>query len=486
MSISGSLSNALSGLTAAARAADVVSSNVANALTPGYGRRELELSARSIAGVGAGVKVDGVSRDVDQLVLADRRLADAGAAEAEQYAAFNLKLEDAIGLPGDLNSLNGRIAALEAALTEAASRPDSDARLQATVDAADALAMKFNATSDAIQSLRKDADTGIAQQVDLLNDRLTKIADLNAQIRRHQGAGHETAALIDQRQALVDDIAEIVPLRVVGRDFGEIAIYTQSGATLLDGKASQIGFTQTGTIVPEMTYSGGALSGLTINGREVNTGAGYSPISGGRLAALFHQRDDLAQQAQTSLDALARDLTERFQSPLVDPTLALGDPGLFTDEGGAVLAANEIGLSARLSLNALVDPGQPGGAAWRMRDGLGATAVGLSGDATVLNALAQTLSQARIPASGQFGGAARSASGLASEFLSVVSAARQGAEADHSFARAKADTLLGAQLADGVDTDAELQRLLLIEKAYAANAKVIQTVDDLLDNMLRL
>ena len=43
MSISSALSNALSGLNAVSRAADVVSSNVANAMTEGYGKREIEL-----------------------------------------------------------------------------------------------------------------------------------------------------------------------------------------------------------------------------------------------------------------------------------------------------------------------------------------------------------------------------------------------------------------------------------------------------------
>ena len=53
MSISGSLSSALSGLTAASRAAEVVSNNVANAQTEGYGKREIELSSRILGGAGA-------------------------------------------------------------------------------------------------------------------------------------------------------------------------------------------------------------------------------------------------------------------------------------------------------------------------------------------------------------------------------------------------------------------------------------------------
>ena len=48
MSLTGALSNALSGLTANTRAAGIVSANISNALTEGYGRRSLEISPNRI------------------------------------------------------------------------------------------------------------------------------------------------------------------------------------------------------------------------------------------------------------------------------------------------------------------------------------------------------------------------------------------------------------------------------------------------------
>jgi len=110
MSLSASLANALSGLTASSRRAEVVSSNVANATTEGYGRRELEVAARSIGGTGAGVAVIGVTRHVDAALLSDRRLADAAAGDAGAQSAFLAKIETLIGTPGDAGSLTGRHA----------------------------------------------------------------------------------------------------------------------------------------------------------------------------------------------------------------------------------------------------------------------------------------------------------------------------------------------------------------------------------------
>jgi len=485
MSIAGTLSNALTGLTAASRAAEVVSSNVANATTPGYGRRVLQVSSQSVAGTGAGVRIDGIRRDVDQIILGDRRISDAASGQADQKAKFYVSLESAVGTPDGDGSLSGRIAALEGALVQASSRPDSDARLADVANAAASVQTQFNAISDKIQSLRMDADRTIGGQVDLLNDRLAKIADLNDGIRLQLGAGHDAAALMDQRQVIVDEISGIMPLRVSQRDSGGIAIYTVTGATLLEGKPSTFGFAGTATIVPEMTLAGGALSGLTLNGQPVATSGQYSPIAGGSLSALFAQRDEFAVGAQTQLDAVARDLVERFQDPAVDSTLSAGDAGLFTDGGAAFDASNEIGLSSRLLLTPLVDPAQ-GGALWHLRSGLGASAPGDAGNATLLNALANTLSERRSPASGTFSSVSRSASGLVGEYLSFVGSARQSAEADQSYAHAKSDALSAAVLADGVDTDQELQNLLSVEKAYAANARVIQTVDKLLQTLLSI
>lgn len=42
------------------------------------------------------------------------------------------------------------------------------------------------------------------------------------------------------------------------------------------------------------------------------------------------------------------------------------------------------------------------------------------------------------------------------------------------------------ELADGVDTDAELQRLILVEQAYAANARIIEVVDEMMNDILRI
>jgi flagellar hook-associated protein 1 FlgK len=80
----------------------------------------------------------------------------------------------------------------------------------------------------------------------------------------------------------------------------------------------------------------------------------------------------------------------------------------------------------------------------------------------------------------------RSASGLAADLLSRVSAERQRADVALTQSEAKQQALQALELQDGVDTDHEMQELLLIEQAYAANAKVVKAVDDMIKQLLGL
>lgn len=482
MSMSASLANALSGLSAASRAAEVISANVSNSQTEGYGRRELQLASRVIGGNGAGVAVVGVTRNVDEQIISDRRLADASLGLHTTEADFFRNYETFLGLPDDPASLSGRITQFESALLEAASRPDSEARLSSVLSGATGVANKLNGVSDQIQSVRLQSDQEINAAVTMINDSLEKVEQLNINIRKQLSAGYDATALMDQRQQIIDGISEYIPVQQIPRSNGGVALFTPGGAILLDGKAADIGFVPVGTIVPQMTIGTGALSGLSVNGQAIQTGPG-GPLSGGKLSGLFSVRDDLSVVAQERLDAVARDMITRFQDPAVDPTIAASDPGLFTDAGAQFNAAVEIGLSGRIAVNALVDP-TTGGELRRLRDGLGSAIPGDVGNATLLTALVDVLGSARVPASGGFSGVAQTAVGLSALVLSLTNVDLRSAEVDKSFASAQVNNLKQAEFLNGVNTDRELQQLMLVEQAFSANALVMSTIDDMINVLM--
>ncbi len=480
MSITGAMNAAVSGLRAAARGTEIVSNNISNALTPSYGRRGLELSTLSYGATG-GVRIDGIGRQMNEGVVADRRLANAAQQNTQTAVDFFRRLEDVTGIAGDPEGLSGRLATFEEGLIIAASRPDSVERLANSVSDAQRLADGIGRASREVQDMRTNADTQIAQDVSKLNNALEQVEKLNVEILKARSRSNGSPALLDQRQAVLDTIGSIVSINVIPRDNGAIAIYTEGGAILLDVNAAQVGFDQKNIVTEFQSFEAGTLSGLSLNGQDLR----ISALSGGSLGGHFAVRDTHGVQAQTQLDALARDLVERFDDPSLDPTRGAGDPGLFTDSGAAFDPANEVGLSGRLTLNASVDPAA-GGEIWRLRDGMGAIGPGPAGDATLLNDLRAALEVKRIPASGDFSTAPHDTAALFSSFSGLLASTRSGAEQDMTFTAARLTELTQLQLSDGVDTDQELQNLLILEQAYAANARVIQAADEMLETLTRL
>lgn len=482
MSITGALSNALSGLTASSRQADIVSANLANVLTEGYAPRSLELAARRDGG---GVSVLGVTRQVDAGLLADRRLAQSGLAAAEARAGFATTLERVIGAPDSPGSLSARLAGFEASLITAATRPEEPNRLQAVQSAATSLVLGLNDISEQVNTLRLQADGDIARAVESINRGLENVSTLNKQIVTARISGRVTASLEDQRQAVIDGLSDFLPLRQLPRANGAVALVTTGGALLLDGRPQPISFTPTSVIAPHMTRANGLLSGLRIDGQDVEIGQGAGPLAGGALAAFFDIRDDLALAAQADLDAVTRDLIERFQQPGLDPSLVPGDPGLFTDAGSVFTPTNEIGIAGRIALNTAIDPAK-GGALFRLRDGLAAPAPGPVGHAALLQSLGDALSAPRSLASGALGDTARALSGHLATLISTFAETRLSEDRTLGFETGRSTELRSLELTNGVDSDAELQRLLVIEQAFGANARMIQTIDDMMQTLLRI
>lgn len=485
MSISAALSNALTGLTAAARGSQVVSDNVANALTEGFGVRQIHLSARALDGGGAGVRVDGISRNVDAVLLADRRLADAAFMLADGRASAIGRISDLLGPVEEDRSLAGAVRRLETALDEAAGRPDQDVRLLEILAAAQGLTERFGTISDGIQTERLRADGEIARLTDDLNTALGTLEALNAEISRGNGPGRDVSALEDMRQGVIDDISRIVPVREVAREDGRVALFTTGGAILIDGTAQEIGFTPVNTITADMTLASGALSGLTIAGQPVTVTGPNARLGGGALEAAFRIRDESAPDRQAGLDALAAELIDRFEAAGVDPSLTIPAPGLFTDGGAMFDPADIAGLAGRLSVNAGVDPAR-GGEIRRLRDGLGAALAGPVGDARQIQRFADALRMIRPPPDPALGSGAASFSGFTAAYHGGTAAQADAAGVAQSFAASLQATLRQEELSRGVDTDQQMQMLLLIERHYAANARVIETVDRLLDDLLAI
>ncbi|MCC1492390.1 flagellar hook-associated protein FlgK [Cognatishimia sp. F0-27] len=479
MSLNGALNSAFSGLRANARAATLVSTNIANATTEGYGRRVLNVSPEVVGSYG-GVKINGVSRIVDPAIISDRRISDAATGENDTRYNFSKSLETAFGVAGDPGSLQDMMTRFENALLTASTNPASKQRLDGVAFAADQLATKLNSLSARVQQERKDADSQIALQVQRLNDALAQVDALNVDVKKASVRGGDLSSLLDERQRVIDSISEIVPIRSVPRENGEVALFTTKGGTLLDGRPSEFGFTASNTMSPNISLAAGSLSGLTVNGRPAN----LAFYDGGTLAANFEIRDTLAPQSQAKLDGVARDLIERLGPGGPDATLSLGDPGFFTDAGAAFDPINEEGISSRISLNMALQPSN--GETWRIRDGINALTQGEVGNGQLILDLSAALERRNPPSSAALDTVSRTVAQQMTELTAGVSADRVRIENQKAFLVTQNMALKEIEFSKAVDTDQELQILLEIEQNYAANARVMTAVDEMLQRLLNI
>lgn len=484
MSIANALNNAISGLTATSRGTEVVSTNLANALTPGYARRELELSPRLLSANGGGVAVTGVNRIISESLLADLRMANASLAQSSASLDFFKRIEAAIGQPLDGNSLSSHLAELQTRLISAGSRPESDVRLKAVLDAAHQIADKINGISASIQNARLDADRNISVQIQELNSDLSQVAKLNRQIIVAEANGRDSASLADTRRAVIDRVSGKLPIQTIQRDSGRISIYSKGGVALLDGKEpARLDFKTAATIPPISEQADALARTIWLNGHQAS-GSEFSRLSGGSLSELFMIRDHHAVTAQDNLDSFARALHDSFAAQTADPTVPLGGSGLFSDRRGGTSPTDHRGSAVNLRVNPRIDPSE-GGDLWRIRDGVAAVGPGDVGDGTILQSLSHALSGSHSQTQGQTA-QATDLSEFAGSLLSEISTARVTFEDKQAHDQSLSSSLQTALLADGVDSDREMEMLLQLEKSYAANAKVIQIIDKMLEQILRI
>ncbi|NIZ13306.1 flagellar hook-associated protein FlgK [Phaeobacter sp. HF9A] len=482
MSLSTALNNAMSGLAATSRSTSVVSDNLANALTEGYYRRSLELSSNGAAG---GVSVGGVRRVLDPALQKSVRAAEANHAATSVTTDFYTGVSRLVGSVNDGYSVAQRFNDFESALIEATSLPESDARLNDLAMQAEELAVSIKEAADGVSTLRNKAEDTIASLIEGLEKDLENLKDTNKKILAAEIRGQDPSGLEDQRDNLIDSINEVIPVQIFTRDNNQVALYTNSGIKLLDGgSVAEFSFAETSIVTPYMSLANTQLSGLEIDGKQIDTSIN-GKIGGGSLAAQFHVRDVAAVEAQQDLDTMAGDLILRFQDPSVDPTLGATDPGIFTDKNAFYDPANELGIANRIQINSVISIG---GSAetWRLRDGLNAATLGERGDTTILNNYAEALEATNSLSSPGLGTGDYSAYSIASNLMTNFTQQNTWAEQDLAYSSAIYSDIRARELEQGVDTDSELQMLMQIETIYGANARMIKAIDEMMQELMGL
>jgi flagellar hook-associated protein 1 FlgK len=446
----------LSGMNAAREELDVTGNNIANASTPGYVRERANLAAMApptptllmpSGGVGQGVLVLGTSRLNDPNADAQALSAQADAAGAAQSQAVLSQAQAAFNEPGP-SGISGQLASFWSKWDAVANNPTDQAARSTLISTSGALATTFNQTAAALAQVRAGASSGALSDVTQVNQAAAQVAQLNSQIVAAQAGGGNAAGLADQRDTVVNKLAQLIGVSQRTQANGAI--------DLLVGSERLVSGSTAATVSASTNPATGV---LTMTWPDQSTVA-----AGGQIGALSKVANTTIPGYLTQLDNAAvalKNMVNAQQAAGVSWTgvgtpsqaSAAGQP-LFTGTGAADLAVAS-GMTPDLLAAGSPTAGPADGSnAQRMAE-LGSS---INGPDAVYRGLV-----------GQVG-------------TDVATATTQSATATTVQSQAEAQR----QSSEGVNLDEELANMTQFQNAYSASAKYLSTVNQTIQALIAM
>lgn len=351
MSLTGSLSNALSGMGVTQSGLEILSRNVANAGTPGYHAQHQTLIERG-GEVSSSVRSAGVARSFEESLQRHYGNQISSSGYADTRASFLSQLETYLGKSGDASSLDTLFANFETSLQAMATSPDSYSARAAVLTAANAFTDRLNTLSSDVQSLRHETESQMGAAVNELNSDLGNLRNINlrlAEVLQDDGA---RSALLDERDRLVASISQSIDVNATYRPDGGVRLLTHSGVGILDNLPAVFTFQPGGVLSANSTYSTtasengvGTLSLKSAAGLSLDL-VGQGILQSGKLSALVELRDSTLVQAQGQLDDIAAGLAQALSSvPISSVAATVGAQTGFDIDLGALQSGNSFLLN---------------------------------------------------------------------------------------------------------------------------------------------
>ena len=305
----------VSALQSSQRALDTLGNNIANANTPGYHRQTVSLVNRlpdQIRGLSIGRGVDAIeirrSRSNVIETAVTRQASDFGSIEARLNGLIRLESEIATG--------NSSPAALIGTLFDEfqslSTRIEEEVVREEIASTGSLLTREINTLASQYASLYGDLRNDIETSVREINSFASQIADLNKQIRNIINRGINPNDLLDQRDQLVNNIADRLNARVIEQEPGQATVFANGIPVVINDRPIAI----------EADFDGNGDAII----RSVDTQT-VLKVTGGSLQGQLALRNDIIPDMQKRLDELSTELVRQFDA--VHAT-GVGTAGAFT------------------------------------------------------------------------------------------------------------------------------------------------------------
>jgi flagellar hook-associated protein 1 FlgK len=430
-----------SGLRAYSAALATIGDNIANAQSPGYARRALQLRGAQSAGDTpfvrgninpGGVDINGISRSVDAWLIDDARISSGGAERASTRLAWMDRVEGA--LSDETNGIASGLTSLYTTADQLTADPANRTLRSQFLQAADDVASGFRTAAGQLSDMADGISGAAAGAADQFNADLKALESINIGLRKARPGSTGEATLLDERDRLVDQLSAPGGVSATFDDRGAATLRaTGSGDVLVGG----------GEVHP-ISVTTGADGRLSFS---VEGGAPFDTATGS-LAGLVEASTHVADQRE-ALDTMAADFAGQLNAAHQAGIDANGNPGapLFTGTTAATLTA------------ATLTPDQVAAA----------DASGSNGNMLALGAM-------RGPDDPE----SKWSGMLASQAQTTASARAQDAAAT-----TRADAASAARSAvSEIDLDREAGDLLRFQQAYSAAARTIQVARETMQTLL--
>jgi flagellar hook-associated protein 1 len=347
MGLGQALSTAVSGLRVTQSALSIVSGNIANAQTPGYVKKAVSQDATASGDINIGVRLSAVSRELDTYLQSQLRSENAGGSYASTMSSYYGQLQAVFGRPG-ANALTTAFNNFTSAAQALSASPDSSSARYGVLSAGHALAQNLNGMTADIQSLRSQAELGISDAVSQANNAMKQIAALNVQLGPTNVQDATAAQLQDKRDAYIDQLSQLMNIKVVKTDLNKVNIFTGSGAQLVGDQAVTLTFDAKGSLGANSQWN------VDPGTRSVGTIAiaggldfvASGDIKSGKIAALLQMRDQVLISAQAQVDQVAGAMSSALSDRTVAGTATStnGQTG-FNIDVGSLKAGNTINIT---------------------------------------------------------------------------------------------------------------------------------------------
>ena len=198
----------LSGMKASQQQLNIISSNIANADTPGYTRKTAAQNSLVLAGVSSGVALGNIQRDVDENLLKSYLSSNSTSGNYCKQNDYLTKVETLLGTPTGDNSIAANVGSLQSAFETFANDVTSASGKYTLLNNAQTIASRLNSISAEIQKLRGDADLNITDAVSEINAELKTLHELNDKIVQYTVMNYDgVATLEDQRDEALRTIS---------------------------------------------------------------------------------------------------------------------------------------------------------------------------------------------------------------------------------------------------------------------------------------